>query len=330
MRRIFSPGSASRAPSGDLVERLAGPDAERDAAGVEVLQRHPRLRDEPGVVVVHDRRDAGGERLRRGRADRRERDPRLRARGPRATTARSGRRRRGRRTRPASAALACSSISDGRNSSVDAANQNFVSEGMRAPYPAFRRASLSARSWARERGRTSAPRANVSHCASVVEAQRPPSERPADDRAPAPRLEREPVGAAGGVAAGVAQRDLGAQLARHAGRARPQAQLEVLVEEERVRVERAEPPQRLRRARRPPRRWPSRPRAAGAATVRLRREPRGQQRARHLPGRPGQRVRVVLHRRRRRSAAAGTAARRARAPAPRGRSGRRRAARSRG
>src|SRR4051812_26019946 len=149
-------------------------------------------------------------------------------------------------SKPASwAAFACSSMSDGRNSSVEAANQNCVSvSGMRTALPgagAAKRAQLGQvlRPTA-SRERTGAERERLG---GVVERERAPAELRSDHRAPAAGLEVERAGAErrpGRVAAVVDHADLGAQLGRDAGGAGAQAQLEVLVEEERGRVERAE------------------------------------------------------------------------------------------
>ena len=64
-------------PQRRLVDGLAGADAEEHAARVELLERHERLRDQTRVVVVHDRRHAGADRLLRDLPERAEVDPGL-------------------------------------------------------------------------------------------------------------------------------------------------------------------------------------------------------------------------------------------------------------
>ena len=165
------------------------------------------------------------------------------------------------------------------------------------------------------------PRRERDALREVVERERAAAEARADDL-PAPAREQlvglAVVGRARAVAARVAQRDLRVQLGRHAGGGATQAQLEVLEEQERVGVERAQPAQRVvraataaaiaqptRRRRVGPPGSASQPQARGAAGAgaRARARARG-------PSRLG--VRAALDASRRRSAAAGPRARRAR------------------
>src|SRR3954452_7593306 len=155
-------------------------------------------------------------------------------------------------SKPASsAAFACSSISDGRNSSVEAANQNCVSvSGMGSGLPATRAAKRA------QLGQVLGPPASRERAGAererlgrVVERERAPAELRSDHRPPAAGLEVERAGAerrAGRVTAVVDQADLRAQLGRDAGGAGAQAQLEVLVEEECGWVEGAERAQQVR------------------------------------------------------------------------------------
>ena len=86
-------------PQRDLVEGLAGAHAEEHPPRVELFQRHPRLGDHAGVVVVDDRGDAGADRQARRAARGRRGTPTPGWRGPPATMARSGRSCRARRSR---------------------------------------------------------------------------------------------------------------------------------------------------------------------------------------------------------------------------------------
>ena len=97
-----------------------------------------------------------------------------------------------------------------------------------------------------------------------------------------------PNARAGAAAAEVAHHDLGVQHRRHAGGVRAQAQVQVLVEQERAGVERAQAAQQRRSAPRGRRRSPSRRAAARRARWGCGQRARGQHaRARAPPGRPG-------------------------------------------
>src|SRR3954453_3259382 len=151
----------------------------------------------------------------------------------------------------ASAAFACSSISDGVNSSVAAANQNWMSvSGIPAALPT---AGAEERAELGQVPRAVAPgeraRAERQRLGGVVEHEGAAAEVPPHHRAAPPGLHVDRARAerrARRVAAVVHDAHGRAQLGRHARGARAQAQLEVLVEEERARVERAEPAQEVR------------------------------------------------------------------------------------
>src|SRR4051794_6589781 len=147
-----------------------------------------------------------------------------------------------------SAALACSSICDGGNSSVEAANQNWV---MPLRLPASRvaqRAQLRALApgGPAQRGARRGARGEGQRLGGVVERQRACPEVGADDLAPAPREQLVRLAAvrrAGAVAAAVREPQVGVQDGRHAGGAGPQAQVQILEEQKLLRVERTEPAQ---------------------------------------------------------------------------------------
>ena len=123
------------------------------------------------------------------------------------------------------------------------------------------------RSRARSRRATTARRTRAIWAASSQRSARAPRFAPTTSRRRrASSVDRRAVV---GVRAGVGQLDLGVQDRRHARGAGAQAEVEVLVEQERAGVERAEAPQQRRSARRARRRAPSR-RCAARASARAR------------------------------------------------------------